>query len=167
MNNDHEVKLQNNASVPKEKVCKEYNSLKYKTMIMTGNTLDAPINNETNQNELDKFLETETQNNKGENWSKLSKTERIKKLNVYVDNILTNQHQLNKDESSSLKQFLYHLLDRKKITKNNEITYNEESGIIENIHILLFNSKSRKFTLNKNLNDIKKSKRKTTKKSTK
>ena len=162
MNNDT-IKENNTSNTAKEKSCKEYNSLKYKTMIMTGNTLDTTILNETNETDLNKFLTNETQKNKNQNWSKLSKTERIKKLNIYVKDVLTSQHKLNPEEVTNLKQFLYHLLERKKITKNNDISYDENTGDIQNIPVLLFNTKIRKFTLNKNMNEVKKYKRKTTK----
>tara|TARA_Y100000816_G_C25765757_1_gene402181 strand:+ start:101 stop:604 length:504 start_codon:yes stop_codon:yes gene_type:complete len=162
MNNDT-IKENNTSNNAKDKPCKEYNSLKYKTMIMTGNALDSTILNETNETDLNNFLTNETQKNKNQNWSKLSKTERIKKLNIYVKDVLTSQYNLNNEEVNNLKQFIYHLLERKKITKKNEISYDENTGVIQNIHVLLFNSKIRKFTLNKNINEVKKYKRKTTK----
>ena len=47
------------------------------------------------------------------------------------------------------------LLDRKKLTKNNDIEYDSESGNVINIALLLFNTSNRKFTLNKELNQKK------------
>ena len=41
----------------KIKECKEFNALKYKTMILTGtNHFDSKINNETSEKKLDNFL---------------------------------------------------------------------------------------------------------------
>ena len=40
----------------KSKECKEYNSLKYRTMIMTGKDIDQKLEHESSQQELDKFL---------------------------------------------------------------------------------------------------------------
>lgn len=41
----------------KIKECKEFNALKYKTMILTGsNNFDSKIDNETNEKKLDNFL---------------------------------------------------------------------------------------------------------------
>ena len=35
------------------------------------------------------------------------------------------------------------------MSKNSELDYDEESGIVSNIHIIMFNSSTRHFTLNK------------------
>ena len=58
--------------------CKEYNTLKYKTMIMTGNNLDINIENETDEDKLNNFLENDIQANRKGMWSKLTKTENKK-----------------------------------------------------------------------------------------
>jgi hypothetical protein len=133
----------------KDSVCKEYNALKYKTMIMTGNNIEHNIENETNKEGLDKFLKREMENNKKQSWTKLSKTERIKKLNNYISDVLIKKHQLTDLERANLKRFMINLLDRKKMTKNNEIDYDEENGIIKDIYILDFDETTRKFSINK------------------
>ena len=48
----------------KKQVCKEYNALKYKTMIMTGTNIEKKITNETNEQEINDFLMNEMMNNK-------------------------------------------------------------------------------------------------------
>ena len=73
-------------------------------------------------------------------------------------------YKLNAKETQDLKQFINQLLERKRLLKTSEISYNNELGVIENIPILLFNTKNRKFTLNKNIEEpSKKAKRKTKK----
>ena len=57
--------------------CKEYNTLKYKTMITTGNNIDVVLKNETNESTLNNYLEKDITKNKNEVWSKLTKTEKI------------------------------------------------------------------------------------------
>ena len=135
--------------------CKEYNALKYKTMILTGNNIEKKIDNETNEDTINNFLINEMKENKKQSWNKLSKTEKIKKLNHYINNNLSEKYDLNEIEKSNTKRFILGLLDRKKLTKNNDIEYDSESGNIINIALLLFNTNNRKFTLNKELNQKK------------
>jgi hypothetical protein len=129
--------------------CKEYNALKFKTMIMTGNNIDQKIDNETNKEELDDFLMKEMANNKKQPWAKLSKTDKIKKLKKYIVDVLKQKHDLTDIERSNLKRFMLNLLDRKKMTKNSEIDYDEENGIIKDIYIISFDQTTRKFSINK------------------
>jgi hypothetical protein len=82
----------------KKQVCKEYNALKYKTMIMTGENMENNIVNETNESTLHSFLMQEQINNKKQSWNKLSKTYKIQKLQTYVYDTLKVQHELNEDE---------------------------------------------------------------------
>ncbi len=129
--------------------CKEYNALKYKTMILTGNNIEKKIDNETNEDTINNFLINEMKENKKQSWNKLSKTEKIKKLNHYINNNLSEKYDLSEIEKSNTKRFILGLLDRKKLTKNNDIEYDSESGNVINIALLLFNTSNRKFTLNK------------------
>jgi len=134
------------------KECKEYNSLKYRTMIMTGHNIEDKGGNETSEQQLDSFLLNERQVNEKQTWSKLSKTERLKKLNSFIETDLIKLYNLDENETQKLRIFIHGLVERKRISKVNEITYNEESGKIESIHIILFNDKNRRFTLNHNIN---------------
>ena len=88
-------------------------------------------------------------NNKKQPWSKLSKTDKIKKLNKYIVDVLKQKHDLTDIERSNLKRFMLNLLDRKKMTKNSEIDYDEETGIIKDIYIISFDQATRKFSINK------------------
>ena len=144
------------ASSDKESSCKEYNALKYKTMIMTGNNLEKKIDNEKNVEIIDQFLMNEMKQNKKQSWNKLSKTEKLKKLNNYLTNNLCKTYSLSETEKMNTKKYIISLLDRKKLTKNSEIEYDEITGDITNIGSLEFNSSNRKFTLNKELNNSKK-----------
>ena len=148
----------------KNKECKEYNSLKYRTMIMTGKDIDQKLEHESSQQELDKFLQKEQTANEKQPWSKLSKTERLKKIDVFIGSNISKKYSLDDSEIDDLNGFVNKLLERKKLLKTSELSYNEETGMIEEIPALLFNSKTRRFTLNKNLPFInKKSQRKTKK----
>lgn len=148
----------------KNKECKEYNSLKYRTMIMTGKDIDQKLHHESSQQELDKFLLKEQTANEKQSWNKLSKTERLKKIDIFIENNLSKEYSLNSCELNDLNVFISKLLERKKLLKTSELTYNEETGMIEDIPALLFNSKARRFTLNKNLPFINKKTQRKTKK---
>jgi len=133
----------------KNKECKEYNTLKYKTMIMTGQNIDKPIQNETNITDLDSFLMNEMNENKKQPWNKLSKTDKINKIIHFIKNILVNKYNLTEVEKANTQRYLLTLIDRKKISKNSELDYDETTGEIVNIHSIIFNTTNRNFTLNK------------------
>lgn len=148
----------------KSKECKEYNSLKYRTMIMTGKDIDQKLEHESSQQELDKFLLEEQTANEKQSWNKLSKTERLKKIDTFINHRFVGEYSLQEEEIETLNAFVNKLLERKKLVKSTELFYNEETGMIEEIPALLFNNKTRRFTLNKNLPTThKKSQRKTKK----
>lgn len=132
--------------------CKEYNTLKYKTMIMTGNNLDINIENETDEDKLNNFLENDIQANRKGMWSKLTKTEKIKKINRYIEEDLREKHSLTNEEIAHTKRFIVMLMERKKLSKNNDVDYDRDTGIIKSIDTILFNSTSRKFVINKDTN---------------
>lgn len=131
------------------KECKEYNSLKYKTMIMTGQNIDNKITNESSQQQLHDFLLNEKMNNQKQTWSKLSKTEKIRKIDRYIKETLNTKHRLTAEESDKLKTFVHNLIERRRLIKSTEICYDEDTGMVVDIPAVAFNSKARRFTLNR------------------
>lgn len=131
------------------KACKEYNSLKYKTMMMTGTNMDTKIENEASEEKINSFLMKEMDSRKKQPWNKLTKTDKIKKIKHYIETQLKEEHHLTQSECKLAQKYMTNLIERKKLTKNSELDYDEESGFIGNIHIILFNNTMRKFTLNK------------------
>jgi hypothetical protein len=134
--------------------CKEYNSLKYKTMIMTGTNIEPTM--DTNEEKINMFLSMDMEKNKKGVWSKLSKTEKVKKIKNYIKTTLLKEHNLTETEISTATKFFSLLMDRKKLSKNNELIYNQEIGLIESIEGLTFNPESRKFTINSDKPQVKK-----------
>ncbi len=126
--------------------CKEYNSLKYKTMIMTGTNIESSL--DTNEEKINMFLSMDMEKNKKGVWSKLSKTEKVKKIKNYIKTILLKEHDLTDAEVLNATKFFSLLMDRKKLSKNNELIYNQDGGLIESIEGLTFNPETRKFTIN-------------------
>jgi len=126
--------------------CKEYNSLKYKTMIMNGTNIEPTL--DTNEEKINMFLNMDMEKNKKGVWSKLSKTEKIKKIKNYIKTVLMKEHELTDAELLNANKFFSLWMDRKKLSKNNELNYNQENGLIESIEGLSFNPETRKFTIN-------------------
>ena len=126
--------------------CKEYNSLKYKTMIMTGTNIESTM--DSNEEKINMFLSMDMEKNKKGVWSKLSKTEKVKKIKNYIKNVLVKEHDLTEAELLNANKFFSLWMDRKKLSKNNELLYNQDVGLIEGIEGLTFNSETRKFNIN-------------------
>lgn len=125
--------------------CKELKTIKYKTMLLSGNP-DINPNIKDNISKLDMLLEKESNMNKSEPWSKLDKTVKLNKINDYI-NTLTKEHKLNLLEIKNVKKELYNALDKKQLQRIKDINYDKEVGIINNIPNLQFNKNTRKFTM--------------------
>jgi hypothetical protein len=162
-NSDQNIVLLGDETTKKSDDCKEYQALKYKTMIATGTNIESKIDNETNEQQLHSFLDNEIIMNKKQSWSKLTKTEKIKKVKFYLGNKGKEEYNLSADEIMNARRFILMLIERKKISKNNDIIYDEEKGLIEKINVIEFNETTRKFTLNKSLKSNSPSGKKTVK----
>jgi hypothetical protein len=125
--------------------CHELKSLKYKTMILNGVSWPETKSSSDLIN-LDKFLENEKITNSNEPWSKLDKTAKIKKLTLFADNY-KNENNLSNNEYESLIIFFKDCLDRKKLQRVKDVTYNKETGEIKDIPALHFNKQLNHFTL--------------------
>ena len=137
--------------------CKEYNSLKYRTLISTGTNIESTI--DTSEDAINNFLNMDIENNKKGIWSKLTKTEKMKKIKNYINDTLKDEYNLNDDEISTATRFFTFIMERKKLSKNNELTYNQDDGFIEQIIGLQFNVETRKFTINPDTSTRKKTKK--------
>ena len=125
--------------------CKEYNSLKYRTMILTGSPLD--VKSESSEELIHTFLSNDIENNRKGVWNKLSRTEKHRRINDFVDQNLTPLYTLDSAEKSTALKFCIMLLDSRKLSKTNDITYNKEDRKIERISGLVFNPTTRKFMI--------------------
>ena len=126
--------------------CREYNSLKYRTMILTGSPLD--VKPESSEEFIHTFLSNDIENNRKGVWNKLSRTEKHRRINDFVDQNLTPLYSLDSGEKTMALKFCIMLLDSRKLSKTNDITYNKEERIIERISGLVFNPITRKFMIN-------------------
>jgi len=125
--------------------CKELNALNYRTMIHTGNTINNK-NIDTTEESLAIFLNQDMDKNRKGVWSKLTKTAKINKIKKYIKDI-SETYDLNEEEMTQATNFFIKIIERKKLSKNNELNYNQDSGNIENIPGLTFHQKTRSFSL--------------------
>ena len=137
--------------------CKEFNSLKYRTLISTGTNIESTV--DTSEEAINNFLNMDIENNKKGIWSKLTKTEKTKKIKNYVNNILKPEYNLTDEEMATATRFFTITMERKKLSKNNELTYNQDDGLIEQIGGLNFNTDTRRFTISAELSTRKKTKK--------
>jgi len=110
---------------------------------------DDNLNNIKQSKHMNLILHNETSNSKKEGWCKLGKTEKIVKLNSYVDKLSQNNN-LNDTNTDTLKTYLIESLDRKRLTSVKDVIYDKENGVIKEIPLLFFNSNTNKYTLKRN-----------------
>ena len=125
--------------------CQELKNIKYKSMMLHG----APIQETKSNNDianLDIFLENEKNNNKNEPWSKLDKTAKIKKIITFAE-IYKEEQKMDDEESKLLVAFLKDCLDRKRLSRVKDVTYDKTTGLIKDIPSLHFVKASKHFTL--------------------
>ena len=129
----------------KEEECIDLKNIKYKTMLLNG----VPLKETKSSNDLsnlDKFLEDEKTNNQNEPWSKLDKTIKTKKMLLFAENYC-KEKDMSLEESELLIQFLKECLDRKKLQRVKDVTYDKLNGVIKDIPSLFYSKGSRHFTL--------------------
>jgi hypothetical protein len=128
----------------------ELKNIKYKSMLLNGSSWPESYSNSSqNLTSLDIFLENEKNNNVNEPWSKLDKTLKTKKLLIFAENYKQEKN-LNDEEFNQFVIFLKDCLDRKKLQRVKDITYDKITGIIKDIPGLTHNKIKNHFTI-KNL----------------
>jgi hypothetical protein len=132
----------------------ELKTLRYKIMLMNGNTpVEVPPAPAKNSYEnLQLFLEKEKNHNNKENWSKLNRSVKNKKVADFVQTFAAN-HELTPDEQTRLLDLLKHQLGKGKLTKHKEVTYDKTKGVIKELPCLVFNKTTRHFTI-KNMDTV-------------
>ena len=129
--------------------CQELKNLAYKTMLLNGNDILQKNDNISNDTKINSFLVDELNANKAETWTKLNKTQKILRLNAFVETILKTRYNLSSNEIINAKNYLQKSIERKNISKAKEIVYNKEENFIINIPFLIFNEDTRIFILKK------------------
>ena len=143
----YRMEEQNNSNdqTPKKEECIELKNIKYKTMLLNGNTFkETKLSN--NLSSLEKFLEDEKNHNKNEPWCKLDKTVKTVKLLEYVEEY-KQKHELEEEEKDLLIQFFKECLERKKLQRVKDVIYDKTTGMIKEVPGLVYTKTNKHFTL--------------------
>lgn len=111
------------------------------------------------------LLELDKVNNANENWNKLNRTIRMRKLADFAQRY-KSENALSNEEHDQLVAFFNQCLDQKKLHKVKEVLYDAEKGIITAIPSLAYERTTKHYTL-KNITATPAAKRNTTKRATK
>ena len=111
--------------------CNELKNIKYKSMLLSGNsnnTMNAPRNTKNSSlKNLDAFLEAEKARNKKESWSRLDKTVKLRKLYEWGENHC-KEKKWSETNGKQLKIFLKHCLDKKRLNRVKDVTYDKNGN---------------------------------------
>ena len=124
--------------------CVELRNIKYKSMLLKKTSPKQVTRHNLN---IDDFLEKERTQNKEDQWVKLDKTMKMKKVSAFVETYASENVLCVKDKIA-LSEFLTCSLDQKKLFKTKEVLYDKVTGTIKSIPCLVYCPTSvKKFTL--------------------
>jgi hypothetical protein len=132
--------------VVKNEECVELKNIKYKTMLLNGSVAKETKTDTDDILNLNIFLENEKNNNITEPWSKLDKTLKLRKVLIFAEKYKID-NMLNDEEKNTMIKFLRECLDKKKLCRVKDVTYNKETGEIIDIPSLSYNKNIKHFTL--------------------
>jgi len=95
---------------------------------------------------IDDILEREKQNNKSDAWNKLDKCAKIQRLHTFAEKY-GSANGLSVSDIKSLKLFFVNCLDKNKLHKTKDLSYNKDTREVIAIPALCFNSATNAFTL--------------------
>ena len=101
---------------------------------------------ENNYNEIDRLLEKEKQRNKSDNWNKIDKTVKIQKLHQFAERY-GKEHGYPAKDIKLLKAFFIECLEKNKLQKTKDVSYDKDKQEIDAIPALHFNQATHNFTL--------------------
>ena len=131
-------------NVGEECDCVELRNIKYKSMLLKKTSPKQVTKHNSN---IDDFLEKERTQNKEDQWVKLDKTMKMKKVSAFVETYASENVLCVKDKIA-LSEFLTCSLDQKKLFKTKEVLYDKVTGTIKSIPCLVYCPTSvKKFTL--------------------
>jgi hypothetical protein len=124
--------------------CLELKNIKYQTMLLNSNS--KIVSTKKNSENLDDFLQKEKAQNKSKPWSKLGRSTKLKKLEVFVTQFAIEK-KLTDIEKKQLHSYLNTSLDRKKLQRVKDVNYDVKTGRIKAIPGLTYNKNKHKYTL--------------------
>ncbi len=124
----------------------ELKNIKYQTMLLNNNSKIF----ETKPNVLNiaQFLDNEKQINKNKPWSKLNKGTKIKLVTKYAEEY-QEKNKITDEQKKNLIDYLKLCLERRKLNKKQDLTYDKENFKIVTIQNLVYNKVKNRFTLKK------------------
>ena len=143
-NDDIGANLDVVGDVDKECDCVELRNIKYKSMLLKKTSPKQVTKHNLN---IDDFLEKERTQNKEDQWVKLDKSMKMKKMSAFVE-MYANEHVLCAKDKVALYDFLTSSIEQKKLVKTKEVVYDKLTGTIKSIPCLVHCPASvKKFTL--------------------
>ena len=144
----------NRVVTPHQNTTPKKDSIKYAKnhFVVDAFGIRSPIISDTNEqpidnySKIDQLLEKEKQHNKTESWNKLDKTVKIQKLHAFSEKYGRENAMANKD-IKLLKTFFKECLEKNKLQKTKDVTYDKETYEIIAIPSLVFNRGAKNFTL--------------------
>jgi hypothetical protein len=115
-------------------------------MLLNGNIANETKSETDDILNLNIFLENEKNYNITEPWSKLDKTLKLKKILLFAEKYKLN-NMLSEEEKNNMIKFLRECLDKKKLSRVKDVSYNKETGEIIDIPSLCYNKNMKHFTL--------------------
>jgi len=91
--------------------------------------MDKVSYQEMASDELDKLLDQEKLQNNSDVWNKLNKTIKLQKLNAFSD-VYGLKQKYTEKEIEKLKHFFSDCLEKKKLQKNKDVSYDREKGMV-------------------------------------
>ena len=123
--------------------CLELKNIRYKTMLLNNN---VHLKTEENINDINVFLKKDKESIKNKSWSKLSNASKLQKILLY-SNKYAQDNELSKEDHEKLKLFLIDSMEKKKLQRIKDVTYDINKNAIININGLTYNVKKKRFTL--------------------
>ena len=131
-------------AVGEECDCVELRNIKYKSMLLKKTSPKQVTKHNLN---IDDFLEKERTQNKEDQWVKLDKSMKMKKMSAFVE-VYASEHVLCAKDKAALCDFLTSSIEQKKLVKTKEVIYDKLTGTIKSIPCLVHCPASvKKFTL--------------------
>jgi len=110
------------------------------------NKLVTDESNEITLNNIESLLEKERLYNKTETWIKLDKNLKRQILHSYAEKY-GKEHGMPVKDIKSLKSFFTSCLEKNKLNKTKDVSYNKELQIITAIPGLFFNHTTKNYTI--------------------
>ena len=127
--------------------CLELDNIKYKTMLEHGAKSEiVPNSKSNNAKDIEAYLEKEKKQHKNLTWSRLDRSSKIKKLHEYAEKYC-KEKKLTEKEIQDLKTYFTRSINRKKLLRVKEVSYDKEKECVTDVPNLIFNKTVRKFTL--------------------